>query len=1441
MGGGGKINSLNAQETITIGSGDVDKPSNNIPSNFYHNYSFTQQIYTSEQLGFGKGVISDIAFFRTDYNADRTRNYDVYMVNTSKTSFTEGDWVTVTEEDKVFSGDITFKAQLWNVIDIEDFEYKGENILICIDDNTGGYPGNTPFKENTTSGNTTLYYYSDNDNPSPNSLPSQEDSKLMKSNNQIMVTYTPSVTVRPSSIDFGVRASGAWAEPKTIQIDVLQNTTITNIESTNPFFVIPNNIDYSDCTSLEITTGMGDAGEKTGNLVITYNGGSVKVPMTATAYIPTDGDVVEEAIEVTFIDNAFSHPAKGMHDDYILPGETVDGNLNDAVYKFTLEEDALITATVEGRNPIVAIYDEDFGGEDGPSSDNNTGGQSGPTAPTTFFYDFNDGDLSDFTLIEKDTETAGKFNHENNWEIALADGIDNSKCLISYSYRYSPPINNANNIIMTNDMYNISESSQLSFDAANQSPRDPDYLKVEVSADGENFIYLTTVTPGMGSWLKVNVDLGVLLTEKGLQYGEYHIALHHDEHFHMYIKVDNLKLTDGSAKSRAGEPQIDGVLYPAGTYYLVAAAAESDFTLNLSTLPAPKQFAYTSPEDGATEQDNPVLTWESAEYASSYDVYLGTTSNTLTKVATDITATSFQTTGLSKNTKYYWKVVAKNTVGNTEGEVYSFITPLDIPQNVRASSNEIYPDNNGNNNVTIEWDAITGVEGYNVYVKFNGEGNAIKHNGNKLVTATSYDLLKMDYSKNGHVVYVKAVYEIEGEPYESNMSATQTIKVTDYTTLSVTVEDANGDQIDGAKIVLQGKDEFGKDINYNNLENGTYENGTYTLEVLPGTYTATITKLDYNDVVVEVTLSYTESNTLDVVMQSKPSAPFTVNAEEGSASWEANYSSYNVYRRDGEGNVTSLATGVTAKQYQDTDWESLANGEYEYGVSAMMDADESRINWSYPVEKGGIAFISEGDWNTAANWNTNTVPNTEDKVTIKGNATITEGVITVGSIRIASGATLTVKSGVVLNVTNGIINTNAAALVMEDGAQIIQTNSYNNVAATFNMKINNPEDNVWSPEQKDGWQFIASPFVDTPISNFTGVDDNYDLYKYDGNKPLEWVNQKDDANSDANSFETEFVNGRAYLASYQTETTATFSGTLNNATSFPEPLSLSYIVGNDLANFHLLGNPFSFDMDWSKASKPNLVQGYAVINAAGNGYEYLTSGTIPVGDGFFVKTTAVGASFSYDHNVGGKRGEDANSINVIATSNAGSDNVIIRFAGEEEGFNKLQNFDEAIATVYVSENGTRYGIYNCEDNVQEIALNFDAKQMGNYTISLDINGKFENVTLVDRFTGIETNMLIEDEYSFTATSNDSHERFFIRLGNGQQPTADSQFVFQSGEELILSIEGTVQIVDMLGRVVYSNDHSNGNNRISVSEFNDATYVVRVVNEEGVKVQKVVIY
>ena len=177
---------------------------------------------------------------------------------------------------------------------------------------------------------------------------------------------------------------------------------------------------------------------------------------------------------------------------------------------------------------------------------------------------------------------------------------------------------------------------------------------------------------------------------------------------------------------------------------------------------------------------------------------------------------------------------------------------------------------------------------------------------------------------------------------------------------------------------------------------------------------------------------------------------------------------------------------------------------------------------------------------------------------------------------------------------------------------------------------------------------------------------------------------------------------------------------------------------------------------------------------------------------------------------------------------------------EKEGFNKLQNFNEAIANIFVAVNDTRYGIANFDKDVTMVNVAFEAKEMGNYTIAAQPQGKFKTLVLVDRFTGIETNLLVED-YNFTATSNDDFNRFIVKLEvNSQEPTANSNFAYVSGEDLILNIEGSVQIIDVMGRVVYANDVTSDNNRINVSDFENAAYVIRVVNENGVKTQKIVL-
>jgi hypothetical protein len=266
-------------------------------------------------------------------------------------------------------------------------------------------------------------------------------------------------------------------------------------------------------------------------------------------------------------------------------------------------------------------------------------------------------------------------------------------------------------------------------------------------------------------------------------------------------------------------------------------------------------------------------------------------------------------------------------------------------------------------------------------------------------------------------------------------------------------------------------------------------------------------------------------------------------------------------------------------------------------------------------------------------------------------------------------------------------------------------------------------------------------------------------------------------------------------------------------------------------------------MEWSKVEHSGLVDGFAVANEQGT-YNYYddSDGTIPVGDGFFVKAIEENATMSYDANSANSisRSEKTESINVIASGNNGNDNVIISFAGaNKEGFPKLDNFNDKVANIFVNNNDVRYGIFNYDRNTTEVEVSFIASVMGRYTISMKTNGEFDNLVLVDRFTGIETNMLLED-YSFTASGQQDHNRFVVRLSMNNNDVQKERFVYQSNNELIINGEGLVQIIDIMGRIVYTNE-INGISRVNVSNFYSATYVVKVVNENEVKTQKVVIY
>ena len=313
---------------------------------------------------------------------------------------------------------------------------------------------------------------------------------------------------------------------------------------------------------------------------------------------------------------------------------------------------------------------------------------------------------------------------------------------------------------------------------------------------------------------------------------------------------------------------------------------------------------------------------------------------------------------------------------------------------------------------------------------------------------------------------------------------------------------------------------------------------------------------------------------------------------------------------------------------------------------------------------------------------------------------------------IARAKNVTIESDAYLKVAYQLIADN---LTINDGGQLynerkpsIGFNPIDAKSIKFNMNIVNPEGNWNDNDNKTGWQFISSPFKYTQITSFTeNLNGDYDLYKYT-TKSVLWDNQKHENGIDP-EFETEFVSGRGYLVSYEKDNNVTLTSTINTSRNI-YILAEKYSNDNPLENIYLIGNPFTFDMGWKdiKESAWGISDTYVVVNDKG-GYEYKQDGKIKVGDGCLILATTANASidnptfpFYTPETNESARNIENNSLNIIATSKAGKDNVVVNFANERGIFPKLKNLNDEIAEIYVTNEGKRYGAYNYNTDIKEI-------------------------------------------------------------------------------------------------------------------------------------------
>ena len=415
-----------------------------------------------------------------------------------------------------------------------------------------------------------------------------------------------------------------------------------------------------------------------------------------------------------------------------------------------------------------------------------------------------------------------------------------------------------------------------------------------------------------------------------------------------------------------------------------------------------------------------------------------------------------------------------------------------------------------------------------------------------------------------------------------------------------------------------------------------------------------------------------------------------------------------------------------------------------------------------------------------------------------------------------------------------------------------------------------------------GWVFIASPvtteggIVPSAVSGLFPVvngepnpnSGDYDLYRFNQSNAdeKEWENYKNPLHNDF-----KLVNGHGYLYARKGTGTLVFTGPFNTGETMT--VDLDYDHGASLAGYNLVGNPFPRAAYITDRSYYKMSDDGSYISAIAAS----ASDCIPPCTGVIVQATTTGQSVTFSTTP-----QQQNTINngnlhialsqvvepVETPVNRGNglstssgaltlDNAIVSFnEGSELG--KFY-FGSQSANIYIPQGGEEYAIVTVGRDVarnvsttNEVPLNFKAKENGTYTISVNPEGvEMAYLHLIDNMTGVDVDLLVPEpvegpaSYTFQAKTTDYESRFklvFSANGEDGPSTGSGAFAYVDASGNIIITDGpstgsgTLQIVDVTGRIVVQGDAIN---RVSTSGMTPGVYVLRLINGNEVKTQKIV--
>ena len=410
----------------------------------------------------------------------------------------------------------------------------------------------------------------------------------------------------------------------------------------------------------------------------------------------------------------------------------------------------------------------------------------------------------------------------------------------------------------------------------------------------------------------------------------------------------------------------------------------------------------------------------------------------------------------------------------------------------------------------------------------------------------------------------------------------------------------------------------------------------------------------------------------------------------------------------------------------------------------------------------GIVFVggTSSSWSNPSNWENRTVPSSDDEVFIQANCNLNTNA-TVAALTIGEGQTLAVQSGKALTVTGELTSSMASALVIQEGAQVI--NATENVNATMEKNIVS-----YGMNGSGGWYTIASPMLEMTIdgSDFLALEN--DLYRFnDANMYEEWENYKDMDNEGFTVFES----GRGYLYANNNTFSPTFTGVLN-ATEVTYPLIYVQRPESQSSGFNLVGNPFPhviYKGNGGAIDDANLASGYYTLTNEGVWHVHTYEEAIQPGQGILVKTSeALDLTIAKSNAAANAETSDAKQrmgrMNISVLGESGEDRAYAYFC-KGTGLDKMSNFNEQTPSLWISDNGNKYAIAHIDAQSEAMDVMFKNKESGTFTLTVNATDiKFSYLHLIDHLTGTDIDLLVPEfveGYNFVANGNEDEARFTI--------------------------------------------------------------------------------